>query len=146
VSSRSNAYAVASASAPAHGRRGFTLLEVMMAVVVLGTALVALTRMLALGRLAADTDAKRMVALRILRRETELVRAAGYQRVATQVAAAVPDEPGCSRAVAVASAGTGLKRVTVTVTWTSPTGATASESLEFMVADTPLPMRTMEAP
>jgi prepilin-type N-terminal cleavage/methylation domain-containing protein len=127
-------------------RAGFTLLEVMMAVLVLGTALVALVKMLTLGRLSAEADAMRAVAHNILRREAELVQAQGYASVTDQAAAVIAGEPDYTRSVAVASAGDGLKRVTLTVSWDSPTGVNVSESLEFLVADTVLPVRTLEVP
>ncbi len=127
-------------------RAGFTLLEAMMAVLVLGTALVGLVKMLTLGRLGAEADARRAVAHNILRREAELVQAQGYGSVAAQAAAAVAGESDYTRSVAVASEGVGLKRVTVTVSWQSPTGKELSESLVFLVADTMLPVRTLEVP
>jgi len=117
-----------------------------MAVLVLGTALVALVRMLSLGRLSADVDAKRVVALSLLRREAELVRVRDYDRLADEPAAPVEDTPGYSRSVTVAGAGTGLKRVTVTVHWDSPTGKAVSESVEFIMAETVLPFSTSEMP
>ena len=72
-------------------RAGFTLLEVMLAVLVLGASLVALTRMLILGRLSSDADAKRVVALSILRREADLVQARGHDSLVSEPATSVPD-------------------------------------------------------
>ena len=128
------------------GRAGFTLLEVMIAVLVLGTALVALTRMLALGRLSMDTDTKRVVALSLLRREAALMQERGYATLATEAEALVEDASGYSRSITVTSAGVGLKLVTVRVSWQSPTGHAASESLQLIVADTVLPMESWDVP
>ena len=127
-------------------RAGFTLLEVMMAVLVLGTALVALVRMLALGRLSEEADAKRVVALSILRHEAELVRARGYDSVATEATTPVAGAPGYSRSMTAVYVGGGLKWVTVTVYWTSPTGTSVSESVQLLMGDTVLPVRTWEVP
>jgi hypothetical protein len=102
--------------------------------------------MLSLGRLSADVDAKRVVALSLLRQEAELVRVRNYQRIASEAAAPVEGKPGYSRSVTVAGAGDGLKRVTVTVHWDSPTGNAVSESVEFIMAETVLPVSTSEMP
>ena len=127
-------------------RAGFTLLEVMLAVLVLGTSLVALTRMLILGRLSSDADAKRVVALSILRCEADLVHARGYDSLASEPHSAVPDNPGYARSITVTDAGSGLKRVTVTVSWVSPTSKNVSESVQFLVGDGVLPVRSWEVP
>ena len=127
-------------------RAGFTLLEVMMAVLVLGTALVALVRMLSLGRMSAEADGKRVVALSILRNEAALVRARGYQNLTSLAAAPVESDTDYSRSIAVTNAGSGLKEVTVTVSWESPTGRTASESIQIVVADTALAVSSWEVP
>ncbi|MBN1918209.1 MAG: hypothetical protein JW889_09885 [Verrucomicrobia bacterium] len=124
---------------------GFTLLEVALAVLVLGTSLVALTRMLTLGHLCADADAKRVVALQLLREEAELLKARGYDGVANEAADAVEGHTGYLRSVTATYVGGGLKRVTVTVSWDSPTGQTASESVSFLLGDSVLPARTWEA-
>jgi len=124
---------------------GFTLLEVALAVLVLGTALVALTRMLVLGRVCADADAKRVVALELLREEAELVKARGYDGAASEAATAVEAHPEYVRSVTATYVGGGLKRVIVTVSWDSPTGQAASESVTFLLGDSVLPVRTWEA-
>jgi Tfp pilus assembly protein PilV len=130
-----------------HARRaGFTLFEVMLAALVLGTALVALVRMLDLGRVSLEADAKRAVALSLLRREVELVRARGYDALATEAAQALADAPDYSRSVTAVYAGGGLKLVTVTITWDSPTKDAVSESVQFVVADNVLPTWTWEMP
>jgi Tfp pilus assembly protein PilV len=128
------------------GRAGFTLFEVMLAALVLGTALVALVRMLNLGRVSLDADAKRAIALSLLRREAELVRARGYDALATQAAEPLADAPAYSRAITAVYAGGGLKLVTVTITWDSPTKSAVSESVQFVVADNVLPTWTWEEP
>lgn len=117
-----------------------------MAALVLGTALVALVRMLNLGRLSADADHKRVVALQLLRREVEVLRVRGYEPLEAEAEQPIPDNNEYTRSVAVVPDGDGLKRVTVTVHWDSPTGSRVSESLEFMAADSVLPMRTFEVP
>jgi prepilin-type N-terminal cleavage/methylation domain-containing protein len=127
-------------------RAGFTLLEVMMAVLVLGTALVALTRMLRLGSLSQEADAQRAVALSLLRQEAELARARGYDGVETIAAAPVTGAPAYTRSVTAAGHGGGLKLVTVTVTWESPTAGTVSESVQLVVGDSVLPVETWEEP
>lgn len=117
-----------------------------MAVLVLGTALVALTRMLRLGRLGEEADAKRAVALSLLRQEAELAHARGYDRVENVAAAPVADQPAYSRSVAAADIGGGLKLVTVTVAWESPTAGAVSESVQFLVSDSVLAVETWEEP
>ena len=67
------------------------------------------------------------VGLAAMRREAELMRVRDYEQVATEAAAPVEDRPGYSRSVTVAGAGDGLKRVTVTVHWDSPTGKAVSD-------------------
>lgn len=127
-------------------RGGFTLLEVALAVLIVGTALVALTRMLTLGRLVADTDAERVVALSILREQAALVKARGSAALEDQVATALDEHPGYWQALDVTNAGDGLKLVKVTVSWNSPTGREVSESAQFIVSDAVLPVRSWEAP
>ena len=127
-------------------RGGFTLLEVALAVLIVGTALVALTRMLTLGRLCADADAKRVVALSILREQVELAKARGYSGLDDEAASAVDGQPGYSHSLDVMNAGNGLKLVTVTVLWNSPTGLEVSESVQFIVSDAVLPVRSWEVP
>jgi len=118
----------------------------MLAVLILGTTLVALTRMLVLGRLSADADAKRIVALSILRHEADLMHARGYSSLASEPQAPIEGQPGYERAITVADAGNGLKLVTVTVAWDSPTGKAVSESVQFLVGDAVLPVRSWEVP
>ena len=130
----------------AGGSAGFTLFEALLAVFVLGTALVSLVQMLRLGRMSLDADTKRVVALSILRREAELVRARGYDALVTEAALALADEPAYNRSITVVYAGGGLKLVTITVYWTTPTGKAVSESLQLLVADTVLPVRTLKRP
>lgn len=117
-----------------------------MAVLVLGTALVALVRMLTLGRLSAEVDAKRVVALEIVRNRAATLHTRGYDTLENEPVAPIPDNPGYSQSITVTAAGAGLKLVTVTVYWQSPTGIQVSESVQFLAADTVLPMRTQEVP
>lgn len=125
-------------------RGGFTLLEVALAVLVLGTALVALTRMLALGRLGADADAKRVVALSILREQAELAKARGFSGIESQAATTLDAHPGYTYSVSWLAMGSRLKVVTITVNWASPTGAAASDSVTFVAGQSVLPVRTWE--
>ena len=117
-----------------------------MAVLVLGTALVALAQMLRLGRLGEEADARRAVALSFLRQEAELARVRGYRGAEDEPASPVEDNPAYSRSIAAADVGSGLKLVTVTVTWESPTVGSVSESVVFLVSDSVLAVETWEEP
>jgi general secretion pathway protein I len=96
-------------------RRGFSLLEVLLATAILAGSLVVLSELAAIGRIHASTAEDGATAVRICRSVTGAILA-GLEPVATVRQQTVDDEPGWLYSVEVEPAGRpGLVAIRVTV-------------------------------
>jgi prepilin-type N-terminal cleavage/methylation domain-containing protein len=102
--------------------RGFLLLELLVAVAVLGIVLVPLLGMFLGG--AVNNAHSRMVttAAHLAREKMEELRSLGYCRAESGFEEAVDQFPAYSRLVEVGNMEMDIKKITVTVFWSPPGG------------------------
>jgi Tfp pilus assembly protein PilV len=115
---------------------GFTLIEVLLAAVVMLAGIVGMMQAVTSGSEMLDVSRKQTVATQIIHGEIEKVRVSDWSEItALPTSALVPlnssfqaSSPSfkCSRAVTDVK--TDLKQVTYTVTWTGSTGRSYSRS------------------
>jgi len=111
-------------------RRGFTLLELLLAVLFVTVGLFPLLNTLnSVLRVSAGSESQ-IVALNLAqaRLEEELYRP--YVAVTAEPTAALANSPAFRRGVAVSSPSANLKKVSVTVYWTTPQGQQDRLTLE----------------
>ena len=111
---------------------GFTLLEVMLALVLFATGTMAVMDLLRCSQAAMAEGENVAVALHLAQRRLEELRNTAYGSVANEAKAAIASPAGYSRfnrEVTVTTSYTNLKQVVVTVSWNAP-GGEASISLQ----------------
>ncbi len=123
-----------------HG--GFSIIEVAISVVVLGTALIACSQLLCLATRAGDTDESRAIALSELERKVEMLRQRDFDLLESEERAPLAEASGtdCDIEVTVTQVSQYLKKVTVVIYRQGDSVAEASESAEFYVADCAFPL------
>ncbi|MCX5713549.1 MAG: hypothetical protein NT033_01800 [Candidatus Omnitrophica bacterium] len=97
--------------------RAFTLLEVLLAVVLLTLGLVSIITSLNVGLFAGGVNEEELLAVNLLREKAEEVRNANYSSIASEVKATVTELFQFSREVIVTIPQTNLKQVQVKVYW-----------------------------
>lgn len=119
-------------------RRGFTLIEVVIAIFVIGSTVAlyaAGLKTFAVTRSAGHGE----VALRIAEGKLEALRAAGYAAVPTSGSFSDPalgTLPSATGTLAVSDSNAKTKRVTVTVSWQESTTSPRSVSLSTLITQT----------
>ena len=114
-------------------RRGFTLLEVMMAAVILTLAIVGMIQVLISGSAMLDFSKKQTIAMQIIRDNIDRLHSVDWPTVAaypasasspisTSFASVTNNSWQCTRTVASIKADGTLYKITFTVTWTGNTG------------------------
>lgn len=98
-------------------RRGFTLLEVMLAVVLLVTGSLVLLRAMSIGLFAGGDNESALIAITLSQEKMEELRNAGYVNIANETKAVVSGFPAFQSEVAVTAPQAGLKQANVTVYW-----------------------------
>jgi Tfp pilus assembly protein PilV len=97
---------------------GFSLLEVLLAVLLLGTGLVFLIQTLNTGLVAGSYNESEIIAANLAQEMTEQLRNTTFASIASQTpASAVSGFPGFTREVLVTTPVTSLKQITVKVYW-----------------------------
>lgn len=117
------------------GRRGFTLLEVLVAVVLLGVVVAGLMQVRVLALRQAEDQRRHVTATQILRSEAELLRAGSNHEGTCLTLDASPSAEGftcnvavvCDLPASVCQAAPGMRGVRIVVT--APDGRRASLSL-----------------
>jgi hypothetical protein len=121
-------------------RRGYSVVEVAIAVVVLGTALIPCSRLILIAKQAADSDESGIRALNELDRKIDLIRQKHFDLIDAEARAVIVASPDCEVEVTVQTLPQNLKKVTVTVYRTGANGNTIEESAEFLVVDCNFPV------
>jgi prepilin-type N-terminal cleavage/methylation domain-containing protein len=119
---------------PRRRRRGFTLIEVMMSIVVLSVGVVAAARMFSFGRLLSSSEEDRIDALMKCERALERVLASDPATV-RPVPALPVDADGATVRILVTDVGPRLKKVVVEYRYAPRRGVTACERLATLVGD-----------
>lgn len=98
-------------------RKGFSILEVLLAILLLGTGFAILLQILNMGLFATSVDENEIIALNLLQEKVEALRNTAYSSISDESKAAVTGFPAFSRQVAVTIPQSGLKQISVTVYW-----------------------------
>lgn len=100
-----------------HSKRGFTLLEVLLAVVLFAASFTGIAWLLGAG-ISAGLDAENIwIAVGLAGQRQEVIRNMTYDSVANEAKAAITGFTAFQRQVAVTTPLTDLKQVAVTVYW-----------------------------
>lgn len=114
--------------------KGFTLLEVLMAVLLLTTGFMALSGAFSMGLFASGNSESLLLATHLDQEKMEEIRNKSYASVASETRAAVSGFPSFEREVAVSTPLTNLKQVSVNVYWNNK-GDELSTSLVTYVSN-----------
>jgi len=107
------------------GVRGFTMLEVLIAASILGTAMLALASMFPIGFLNVNYGGDMSRATHMARQKIEELRNVSFTTLSNGADNPAADDPGLTRTWNMNITGTSptrLATVTVTVVWTEATG------------------------
>lgn len=96
---------------------GFSLLEVLLAILLLGTGLAVLLQIVSTGLLAGAVNENEIVATYLCQEKIEEERNALFSSISDETKAAVAGFPAFQRKVITAAPQVNLKQVTVTVYW-----------------------------
>lgn len=118
--------------------RGFSLIEIIVAVGIIGLIIIATTSMLQRVSVNEREISNQSLALRIARNEVELLRAAGY--AALPASGSFTDSllsslPSGSGSIAVTVVNAKTKQLVVTVSWVGEGAITRSTSLTTLIAE-----------
>lgn len=99
-------------------KNGFTLLEILLTLVLLGVGLVCLVSALSLILTSGGINESELVATNLAQEKIESLKNTSYAGIANEARAAVSGFTSYEREVAVTTPVTGLKEINVTVYWT----------------------------
>ncbi|MBI4230674.1 MAG: prepilin-type N-terminal cleavage/methylation domain-containing protein [Planctomycetes bacterium] len=108
---------------------GFTLVEVLFALMLLSISIVSATEILQVGILSERIAKQRTLAHGYLRREVEAQIARPYAEVASVTIAAVPEDASFQVETVVTTPQANLKKIVATITWTGLSNRPSSRSL-----------------
>lgn len=97
--------------------KGFTLLEVLLAVILLTVSFLVLTEGLTLGLVAASDSESMLIATHLAQEKLEEIRNRSYGAIASETKAPVSGYSAFEREVTVTLPQANLKQVSVDVTW-----------------------------
>jgi prepilin-type N-terminal cleavage/methylation domain-containing protein len=120
------------------GMRGFTMLEVLIAASLLGTAMLALASMFPIGFLNVNYGGDMSRATHMARQKIEELRNVPFTALTSGADTPAADDPGLTRTWDVNVAGvspTRLATVTVTVVWTETTGRPRQVVMASQIAE-----------
>ncbi len=120
--------------------KGFTVFEVAVAVVVLGTALAAIAQMLNLGMRLNEADTKRVTALSLLEEKMAKLKVKGFSGVVPEARTQLASDPEYEMETIVHDIDFNLKKVKVIIYWKGDPEETAAESAKCLVVDSTLPV------
>ena len=116
-------------------REGFTLLEVMIAIVLFGVGIVAVVSLLSSGMTGAVDAENTAIAVNLAQERMEEIRNLTYKNIVNDDKAAVTGFSVFQREVIVAEPETNLKQVTVKVYWTYKGGETEVPLVSYVAAN-----------
>ena len=116
-------------------RRGFTLVEIMVSVAVLGAAMLSVAQMFRVGADVGSTENKRMVALNLLQHELEMLKEQNWDTIQTRSRSTVTGREDYEIALIAGNYSANVKVVQGTIYWTDHRGHAQSEVLNSMYAN-----------
>lgn len=99
--------------------KGFTLLEVICAIFLLGLALVAVQWMVETGFKSGEVNEQRLIAYNLLERKMESLQVVSFPSLSNEVRAQISDFPDYDIEVGIADVNSNLKNIQVTIYWTN---------------------------
>lgn len=103
---------------PRSTTRGFSLLEVLLAILLFGTGFVFLLQTISTGLFAGSVSENDVIAANLAQEKAEEVRNTAFASIASQTPASqVTSFPAFTREVLVTTTQAGLKQITVNVYW-----------------------------
>lgn len=100
-------------------KKGFTLLEVLLTVVLLVSGWVALSQALSTGLFASGQNEAELIAVKLAQEKIEEVRNLSYAAIANEAKAVVSGYPAFQREVKITIPQANLKQIEVAVYWFS---------------------------
>jgi prepilin-type N-terminal cleavage/methylation domain-containing protein len=98
-------------------KKGFSLLEVMLAILLFGTGLVFLLQVVNTGLFVGGQNEDTVIAANLAQEKIEESRNAAYSAIVSEIKAVVAGFPDFKRRVDMTTPQTGLKQISVTVYW-----------------------------
>ncbi|MCQ9206421.1 MAG: prepilin-type N-terminal cleavage/methylation domain-containing protein [Omnitrophica bacterium] len=114
---------------------GFTLLEVMIAIVLFGVGIVAVVSLLSSGMAGALDAENTAIAVNLAQERMEEIRNLTYANIVNEAKAVVTGFSVFQREVVVTEPETNLKQVTVTVYWTHKGGEAEVPLVSYVAAN-----------
>jgi prepilin-type N-terminal cleavage/methylation domain-containing protein len=118
-----------------NSRRGFTLIEILVAVAVLGAAMITVAQMFRVGLDVGGTEEKRMVALNLLQHELEILKEKEWSSLQSKSRSTVDGYEDYEIAIMVSNYSASVKIAQGRIYWTDHRGYAQSEILNCMYAD-----------
>ncbi len=118
-------------------KQGFTLIEVVASLVIVGIALVAILRMFSFGSRSNISNQDRVIACNLLQRKVEEIKCKDFSTDVTESGISYTNFSDYTLNVSQITpynANSYLKRVDVDVNWANPLGS-QSETMSTLVAD-----------
>ncbi len=113
-------------------KKGFTLLEVILAIILLGTGFAVLLQVVSTGVFTGGQNEDTIIAANLIQEKIEELRNATYSTIASEDKAAVSGFSAFNRKVDVTTPQTGLKQVSVTVYWFAKADETNTNMVTYV--------------
>lgn len=104
---------------PSHKQKGFTILEVLLAVVLITTGFAVLLNFASIGLFSGGENENELTGISLAQDKIEELRNKSYANVVNEVKAAVSGFTGFQREVVVTIPQTNLKQININVYWLS---------------------------
>ena len=111
---------------------GFTLLEVLLSILLLGAGFAILLQIISTGLFAGSQNEDEIVATYLAQEKIEELRNTDFSAIASEAKVAVSGFPAFSRQVAVATPQTDLDQLTVTVYWYAGNTETSISTVTYV--------------
>ncbi len=108
-----------SAKIPSLNKKGFTIFEVLLAIVLIAMGFVVLLDFTSIGLFSTGENESELVAIKLAQERIEELRNKSYANVVNEVKASIGGFPGYEREVVVTTPQTDLKQISVNVYWLS---------------------------
>ena len=112
--------------------KGFSLLEVMLAILLFGTGLVFLLQIMNTGLFVGGQNEDTVIAANLIQEKIEESRNAAYSAIISEAKAVVTGFPAFNRQVDVTTPQTGLKQISVTVYWFAKNTETSTSMVTYV--------------